>query len=240
LIPSVQLVALAAIAGQQGKIDLDDKLVANRPKNCWDDVIAPVLLTLGAQKFHLDRDAFSQRILYSFPWRLRDDEIRPEVKFGGSVTKLLNIVPAYTVTEGDREVSAPKGHIAVIGSSFRESRDIFETPLGAMPGGLILINAIHSLMQHGQLTAPPLWLQLLSGALLMVIVSAIFMRFSSMWGSILAMVAIVVMLVPLSMYFYRYGIWLDFALPVIAVKGFSMFEQYRVDKKSKRMLKEMK
>jgi len=50
----------------------------------------------------------------------------------------------------------------VIGASFAESRDRHLTPLGEMPGTLVLINAIQSLYQHGELTAPPLWVKLLS------------------------------------------------------------------------------
>lgn len=233
LIPSVQLSTLAMVSGPEAVNNLDTLLAQHKPPDCWSQVTVSETLMLGTQSFHLDQNGFSQRILFSFPWRLRDDEIRPEVSFRGVASKALQVIPAYTVTEGGRSVLAPAGHIAVIGASFRDSRDLFETPLGLMPGSLILINAIESMVQHGQLRSPPLWVQLLSGSILLLFVSALYMRFPSLLGTVVSTIAIVIILVPLSMVFYRYGIWLDAIVPIIAIKGFNMIEQYREKKRGR-------
>lgn len=58
---------------------------------------------------------------------------------------------------GDRAVDPSwlAGRVVGIGASFAESRDRHLTPLGEIPGALVLINAMQSLYRHGELTAPP-------------------------------------------------------------------------------------
>jgi CHASE2 domain-containing sensor protein len=227
LIPSVQVLVLAALNGPAAFERLQQALAEARPEACAASGKRAAPVDLGAHVLQVDRDRFSQRILYTFPWQMRDGEARAEIAFGGRPTKLLDIVPAYTITEGDRRLTLAPGHLAVIGASYGDARDLAETPLGTMPGSLVLINAIESLLLHGQLSTPPLWLQLLSGSVMLVAVSLIFMRFTSLLGTLVATAVIIVLLVPLSMLFYRYGVWIDFAVPVIAVKGFTMIEEYR-------------
>lgn len=228
LTPSVQMEALAVTGGTTATQQMNDALAAATPASCLPGTSLPgTTFTIGKHRFSPEADRYGQRILYTLPWRLEADEARPLVDFASRPTRLLSILPARAVLEGGVLPEVPPGHIAIIGASNEDARDIHMTPLGPMPGSLILINAIHSLLQHGQLSPPSIWLQLASAALLLVIVSLIFVRFPSVNGRRISFAAIIVLLVPLSMYFFRYGIWLDFIFPLSAVKIFQSVMDHR-------------
>lgn len=226
-LPAVQLVALAAIEGSAAKAQLAAWLHGFAEESCFAPVSADTApLVLGGRSLSVADSPFGQRILFSFPWQLEAGETRPETLFEGQRTRLLSVIPAHVVTEGGLRPDVPPGHVAVIGASHADARDIHATPLGDMPGSLLLINAMHSLFQHGQLVNPPAWLQMLSAALMLIVVSVIFMKFPSLKGAIISFVLLLLLLVPLSMYLFRYGVWLDFALPLTAVKVFQVVMEY--------------
>lgn len=227
IVPSVQLSVLAVLAGDQGISSLEQALQSAAPRSCNEQAsLAVSRILIGSTQIDVAANAFTQRILFAFPRKLAADEVRPLVDFAGSKTRLLTILPAHAITEGGLDPSLPPGHIAVIGASNQDARDVHTTPLGLMSGSLILINAIHSLIQHGQLAAPPIWVQLLTATLLLTAVSYIFMKFPSTFGTFVSLGALIVVLVPASMYLFRYGIWLDFAFPIAAVKMFELTMGY--------------
>jgi len=220
--------ALAVIGGTTASQQLLEALAAATPASCQPGAsLSGTAFVIGKHRFSPNADRYGQRILYALPWLLESDEARPLVDFAGRPTRLLSILPARAVLDGGVLPDVPPGHIAIIGASNEDARDIHMTPLGPMPGSLILINAIHSLLQYGQLSPPSIWLQLASAALLLVIVSLIFVRFPSVNGRRISFAAIIVLLVPLSMYFFRYGIWLDFIFPLSAVTAFQSVTDHR-------------
>lgn len=233
LVPSVQLLTLSNLERNSGQQALDKTIANLTPRSCTDEPSSRGIVDIGGHKFSVKADPFEQRILYSLPWKLDEGETRPEVNFNGTQTRLLSIIPAHAITEGGLHPSMPAGHIAIIGASYEDARDIHVTPLGVMPGSLILVNAMHSFIQHGQLNTPPIWLQLLTAAVLLVAVSLIFIKFPSMTGAIVSFVTVILLLVPLSMYFFRYGVWLDFALPLTAVKVFQIIMEYHRNRKNR-------
>lgn len=233
LVPAIQLLALSSLANNGDRQKLDQAISGVTPHSCTDEPSPRGTIEIGQHKFSMIADPFGQRILYSLPWKLDEGETRPEVSFNGAQTRLLSIIPAHAITEGGLRPSVPAGHIAIIGASYEDARDIHVTPLGVMPGSLILVNAMHSLVQHGQLNTPPIWLQLMTAAVLLVAVSLIFIKFPSMTGAIVSFVTVTLLLVPLSMYFFRYGVWLDFALPLTAVKVFQIIMEYHRNRKNR-------
>lgn len=235
LVPSVQLLALAGIAASDDPKPLQQAILHATPTSCKEPASSAGHFEVGNYKFSLATNVFEQRILYSLPWRLETDETRPDVTFNGVKTRLLSIIPAHTITEGALRPSFPAGHVAIIGASHEDARDVHATPLGAMPGSLILINAMHSMIQHGQLSTPPVWLQLLTAAVLLIGVSFIFMKFPSLKGAIISFAVVIVLLIPMSMYLFRYGVWLDFALPLTAVKVFQLIMDYHRNRKIRRV-----
>ena len=104
---------------------------------------------------------------------------------------------------------------------------MYLTPLGRMSGPLVLINAIHSLQQHGPLKVPSLWMKLLITVSLIIVISVIFARFPSFRATLLWVLVISVTLLPISYSLFNGGIWLDFVLPLFGVWGCWMWVRNR-------------
>jgi CHASE2 domain-containing sensor protein len=223
IVPSVQTLVLASLSGEPALAALDRALGSASPRSCGEAArLAQTPMVIGTKSIALAGDAFTQRILFALPWKLAADETRPQIDFAGGKAPLLSILPAHAVTEGGLRTTLAPGHIAVIGASNQDARDVHVTPLGEMPGSLILINAIDSLIRHGQLATPAAWVQLLAASVLLTLVSLIASKFPTLLGTLISLAVLIAILVPLSVYFFRYGVWLDFALPVVAVKFFEL------------------
>ena len=159
-------------------------------------------------------------------------------------------MPILTIFSAQRFAESPpradlsdlKNSIVVIGGSYADGRDIHLTPLGSMPGPLILINAIHSLLQYEEIESVSLWQKLLLQALLIILISVFslgltrsqLVRRFIQWtirrlGFVALFIfgifagafsgAIVILLVlPFAVILLRYGIWLDFVIPLLLVQ----------------------
>ena len=106
--------------------------------------------------------------------------------------------------------------VAVSGASYDESRDFHMTPLGLMPGSLVLVNAVDSLQTVGvlqELHGPASWT--ITVALLCI--SAAFALLSAFWASVLMCVLVVLPLGPLSLFLIKQGIWLNIAAPLLGI-----------------------
>lgn len=132
--------------------------------------------------------------------------------------------PALYVLDSFQGKSVPwqspgkKDLIAIIGASYKDSRDFHLTPLGEMPGSLVLVNSIDSLCTAGILQSPMSWQKLLVIVTVLVAVSAIFAWLPAFWAAITMMAAIVCLLAPISLsLFMKHGVWLDFAAPLIGI-----------------------
>jgi len=173
-------------------------------------------ITVVSKSSHL-----GQRIFYTIPYR----------------TEPKRPIPMVTTTDGDRrflflkrsvlpivqgqsaiDTSWLAGRVAVIGSSYDDSRDIHITPIGEMPGIMILVNAIHSFWLNGEIKPLPILTKLLIEVLLIVLISLAFARFHSFWGMVVSGGVVILAILPVSFLVFRYGLWLDFALPLLAVQ----------------------
>lgn len=163
-------------------------------------------------------DELSQRVIYGMPWRT---PTRPTVPLpGGGTGPVLDEGSAGVLADTTHRVdsSVVRGRVVIIGGSSSEARDVYATPVGPMPGGLILANATQSLSQYNVLratTGPVRWLLLLG---LIVVVSIIFARMHYFWAQIASSAVIVIALLPFSFLFFKSGQWLDFAGPLVAVQ----------------------
>jgi len=91
----------------------------------------------------------------------------------------------------------------------------------------VLINAIHSLQQYGELSGPPWYLKLLVEAFLILVMSLAFACFDSFWGMVVSGIFIILWLLPLSFAVFRYGVWLDFAIPLLAVQLHQLADEFK-------------
>ncbi|WP_373501997.1 CHASE2 domain-containing protein [Aestuariivirga sp.] len=88
------------------------------------------------------------------PYVFGDDSASPallKIRSGGrdtvalrriSASRLVKYADGHAVPAGEVDRDPFEGRIAVIGASYTESADVHETPLGTMPGSVILANSI--------------------------------------------------------------------------------------------------
>lgn len=117
-----------------------------------------------------------------------------------------------------------KDYVVVIGQTFPESRDMHLTPIGVMPGAMVLINAIDSMVRHQVVEKPPSWLVWPLTLALLIVVAGLNAKFSANLASISCTVILIVALLPLSYWLFKFGVWLDFALPLLGVLCHTLYE----------------
>lgn len=117
--------------------------------------------------------------------------------------------------------------IVIIGNTHKDAGDRYNTPLGQMPGMMVLVNAIYSLfLNHGQIKFFE-WEKIKFEALLIVMIVGLLMLMNVAhsapfwyWFSMVLITGIVwficewLISVPL---LKQQGVWIDFSLPVVAI-----------------------
>ncbi len=208
--------ALSSTLQQRFSPRCGDTSPASQPRRGGDDAA----LELGDLRLDPKQDRLYRRIFYTLPWQPRQ-----------TAGLFLVSIPAHQVTEAaasGKPLSGGllDGRVVVIGSSFEDSGDLHPTPLGPMPGSLIIVNAIHSLARYGQIQPLPFWAKLLGVVLLIAILSLAFAVFNSFWGMLISGIALIAGLLPVSFLLFRHGIWVDFALPLSAVQLYKMAVEF--------------
>lgn len=219
-----------AIAAVNQKLkSLVPKYCDQEPANDPHSHSESAVIEIADQELSALPSGLAQRILYTLPWKLKEGEAYPVIDQDGTEVPLLTIRSALPIIEGDRRVTADwlTGRVVVIGASFEDSRDLHFTPLGRMPGQLVVINATRSLYQHGEITRPPWYVTLSIEAVLIVIMSLAFAVWHSFGGMLVSSLVIIVLLVPASFWFFKQAVWLDFALPLLAVQLHQMFDEFK-------------
>ncbi len=164
--------------------------------------------------FDLRPTRLSRRILYTIPWYLSTGTKLPPVADGRD---LLTIMSADKILNKNPTGEELRDSVTIIGGSYIEGRDWHATPLGWMPGMLVLVNSIQSLLQYGVLHPPSNWWILLFATLLIVLTSWLLIQYGQLWGAIYS-AFLIIALIPLSFVLFKYGIWLSFAIPWAAVQ----------------------
>lgn len=161
-----------------------------------------------------------QRIFYTF----HPDSVQAE--YFSQVSAALITDPS-THRPPSRDWLA--GKIVVIGSSYAMAGDRHPTPLGEMSGALVVINEINALMEYGQLV------ELRAGmrwTILLAIVAAFslsFSYFTKSWGTRVARFVVNVLLVPVSLWLFQYGWWLDVVFPLLVLQAYGRFIDFNVE-----------
>ena len=180
-------------------------------------------LDYGPGSVRLDAGGVDQRVIYSY-----SDAVHI-----GKAPIGLERIPAGVLVE-HLAVASPepvRERVVVIGASYEDSRDLHETPVGRMPGALVLLNAIKSLNQFGQLHGPATRFVLLIEICSIVLMAWLFSRLDSWWATMLTGSLMALILVPVSFWWFRYGVWVDLAGPILAMQvhqTFASWEEARV------------
>lgn len=190
------------------------------------------ILQLGTLKVHAGFNTIFQRIMYNISW----NEVKnsPSNTFNILSDNSGNVV--LDVISADNFIKYPnnnslqnrlKGKIVIIGNSHYDSRDFHQTPIGKMPGVLIIINALHSLLVHDEIDPLPPLAKLLVSIILIILMSLTFTYFNSFWGMIISGATIILILLPISIILLSYGIWIDFAIPLLVVQLYQMIAEFK-------------
>jgi CHASE2 domain-containing sensor protein len=234
VVPAAQLLALALLGDPgSGPENLERALAVQRP-DCTrseppEAAPSDQLARLGDVEVALVGDRVSNRILYAFGWSDSGDAPNPTVSFEGRSVPLLTRLPARLVTDSAEppDPGLLAGRIVVIGASYAESRDLHRTPLGWMPGAVILQNAIYSLLQNGGLKPPSAAVVAGVQISLLVVAALVFAALGSYWAVLVAAPLTLLALLPLSFWMFRSGVWLDLAIPIGAIQAVALARRYQ-------------
>ena len=163
------------------------------------------------------------RILFTIPWHLRKGESRSMVETAaGRSVPLLTIVSAHTLlaaNEGPGPGGALDGAVAVIGGSYAEGFDLHATPIGRMPGALILVNAVHTALQFPRavLHPPSPWLELPLAMVLIAVIALVFTLLSLSAATFVTLLLTLVAMLFANFWLLRAGVWVDVTIPVLGI-----------------------
>jgi len=200
--------------GRAGWRKVDARLTAGDGHDCGAGAAAvpglPESIRYDGRILHLAARGIDQRVIYSYSG---------SPPSGTEALGLQRYSAAAVVSHLPGAATDPvKGQVVVIGVSYPESRDLHETPVGQMPGALVLLNAIKSLHQFGQLHGPPSHYILLIEALLITLLAYLFSRFESWKVTMIFGFVVVLVLVPISFYVFHYGVWINLAAPLLGIQ----------------------
>ncbi len=144
------------------------------------------------------------------------------------------VIPALAFLNGASPQSL-QDRVVVIGQSYLEAGDRHITPLGEMSGGMVLVNAIDSMARHSLIGSPNGWLTFALALLLIVFVGYVFARWDSLVGTWISTGVAIVLLAVGSFYLFKYGVWLDFALPLLGIQAHRMVKSMEERAEHKRL-----
>jgi CHASE2 domain-containing sensor protein len=162
------------------------------------------------------------RILFTIPWRLPPGQARPFVQPQyGPAKPILTTISASTLLAD--EVPAPggalSGAVVVIGGSFADGRDRYATPIGRMPGALVLINAVNTALSfpQGALRPAPRWLEGAVALFVILTVSFLFALFRASVAVALSLALVLAVVLLVGRLWIEAGVWLGATLPVLSI-----------------------
>jgi CHASE2 domain-containing sensor protein len=198
-------------------------------------ILSPQLLIANGYVTDVDNHASRQRVFYKLPWQNPKNMSPPRIDYHGTTMPLVerrSTSPLFgSTTAPDKSWLARR--IVIIGSSSNPTEDRYITALGTMPGFYIIVNAIHSFLEIGDISQPPLWITLLIEMIVIALMSYAFARFSSLPGMLLSASFVLLAIIPVCVILLRQGVWFNLVIPVLTVQMmhfiFRLEEQLKPD-----------
>ena len=120
-----------------------------------------------------------------------------------------------------------RNKIVLIGASFGDSRDFFATPRGLMAGVEIHANIIHTILSRAQIMPARRWVAVALSLVFTLVMSLLLTFFRPLTATIVSLTAIPLVLIPLSyLAFARLGVWVDFVVPLVAIRWGASIADY--------------
>jgi CHASE2 domain-containing sensor protein len=164
-----------------------------------------------------------QRLIYRIPYD-PEEFARPRIDIDGRSVPVFDSVSARHFFNGadldlQERVDSKffEDRIVIIGGTFQETRDWHITPAGEMPGAMVIVNAIDSLGNHGQLHSPGVLTKILLAILSVLFISIFFAYFESLFAKVVVLVLVMVVAQPIAYKLFPTGVWLNVALPAMVM-----------------------
>ncbi|OQW91204.1 MAG: hypothetical protein BWK78_05265 [Thiotrichaceae bacterium IS1] len=237
MIPSVELLAATLIRNTTltAEEHLTSSLKDYQPKSCSVDKsskkIGEETLIIGNFTMKVDaKQGIMQRIMYSMPWteptslgtRILCDRGNCDATTNQPIFQSFPAAGYLKNANGNPSILKNiEGKVVIIGGSHDVSGegDIHRTPLGKMPGMMVIVNAIHSLLQFSTLEQVGIIWKVSIEAFLIIVMTFLFVWFSgSFVGILISGILTVVLILPVTIFLLKFGIWLDFAIPLLVVQ----------------------
>jgi CHASE2 domain-containing sensor protein len=205
----------------------------------------------GPRALALAPDGLDQRVIYSYRWpeperRRAHDFGSPvcctirhsdrgsangqrEDDFGERSATGLTILKALDVLQDteDRFGHLLQGRIVVIGASYADSHDLHATPVGEMPGALVILNAVKSLRQFGPLHALDAWTTRVVQLVLVLVISYVFAHLDSLRATLVVNLGVIAIGGVASFFLFQTGVWIEVAVPVLGVQAYNLWDDIR-------------
>ena len=197
----------AATCVPAGSLPLASKASSPEPWVLYDGTLKKRLV-LSSRPSDLE-----QRIFYKF-------------QTSTSLADLFSRVPALLITERSNQPLSPElvaGKTVVIGSSYEAGKDLHQTPIGEMAGAMVVINQINALMEFGQFQEVSRGIRWAGLLALIMVFSLSFSFFTTTWGAQVSTLILNLVLLPLSLWLFQYGWWLDLVFPLFVLQAYQKF-----------------
>lgn len=131
----------------------------------------------------------------------------------------VHVIPAIRILEPasperDKRLA---NSIVVIGQSFEAARDQRMTPLGAMPGAMVLVNSLNSMRENKLLQEPPkVWERVFIFTSILFI-GFIFAYFTSLGATVVLLLTFMPALIIVNYLLLSIHIWMDFGVPLLGI-----------------------
>jgi CHASE2 domain-containing sensor protein len=238
VIPSVVLLVTALIKKECTQLKMQEALDLIQPQSCNNN--SPASLNFCGLNISTDTNfqEVGQRVMYRIPWSNHMNKngvvIPPKLPYkvyDSQAKPILTILPAESYAESQPQVDLEplSDSIVIIGGSY-DTNDHHVTPIGDMPGALVIINSLHTSLQN--LTIKPVsfltWFGIGFGFILIVTLFSYYL--GSGWKYFLGLVGLVLIIVGLFYYsvlLFKDGTWLNVAVPLVIIKIFHVIYQKR-------------
>jgi hypothetical protein len=224
VIPSIELLVMDMIRGCSENIQ--NALRSLQPQNCnGNGVAAPSSVTFCGLTMSTDHQNVQQRIMYRIPGYDTDASESPKyVVHDNNDVPILTVFSAqpYAESPSQESLEIMTGSIVVIGGSYNlgGANDVHPTPIGDMPGALVVINAIYSVLQEITIKPVSIWLWFAIAVVFIVIITLFSYYFSGRrrilrWGCIFIILG---GLLIYSVILFEDGTWLNIAIPLLIIR----------------------
>lgn len=225
--PSIALLVTGMSRGCEGEIQ---KALHPFEPNCESKAVSSPSTSISFCGLTINtNDRIQQRVRYSIPWSYNDDTpMLPHIVSDNNDIDVLTIFEAYPYAESPPQagLESLENKIVVIGGSYLDSKDagdIHLTPIGTMPGSLVIINAIYSLLQNQIIRPAPIWALLVMMTIFIVITTIISQvpSHSLLWkvGRWMLVIMLLIASALISYFIFgAYGMWFNIAIPLILIE----------------------